>query len=146
LPQRGREWLLSARKPPQRVETLRTLHQARLDDLKSLMWLRGIDTLPPGHRNAWMFVAAITLSYLMEPQYLEREIITLGRNYAGWSEAETRSRMQAVISRAHSAAAGDKVHWRGRQRDARYRLTNEEIIFRLEIDSEEERHLKTNNL
>ena len=90
-----------------------------------------------------MFVAAVSLSYLVEAQFLEREIIALGRNCAGWSEGETRSRMQKVISNAHLAAAGEKGHWQGQQRDPRYRLTNQEIIARLEITSEEERHLKT---
>ena len=122
----------------------RTLHQARLDDLKNLMGLRhGVDKLPPGQRDRWMFVAAVSLSYLVEAQFLEREIIALGRNCAGWSEGETRSRMQKVISNAHLAAAGEKVQWQGQQRDPRYRLTNEEIIARLGITSEEERHLKT---
>jgi hypothetical protein len=124
--------------------SLRTLHKNRLDDLKSLMWLRhGEEKLPRGQRDRWMFVAAVSLSYLVVPQFLESEIIALGRNYAGWSEGETRSGMHTVISRAHSAAAGEKVHWQGQQRDPRYRLTNQDIIARLEITSEEERHLKT---
>ena len=143
---------LAARGPrmaPERREatpkgfSLRTLHQARLEDLQSLMFIRGMDKLPPGQRDAWMFVAATSLSYLVEPQVLEREIITLGIDTAGWSDAETRSRMQAVISRAHSAAAGDKVHWKGQQRDPRYQLKNQRIIDMLSITPEEERHLKT---
>jgi hypothetical protein len=90
-----------------------------------------------------MFVAAVSLSYLVEPQAFEKKVIELGRDYAGWSEGETRSRMHTVISRAHAAAGGKKVHWQGQQRDHRYRLTNQEIIARLEITSEEERCLKT---
>lgn len=107
------------------------------------MGLRGIDKLPPGKRDAWMFVAAVSLSYLVEPEFLEREIIAWGKDYAGWSEAETRSGMQAVISRTHSAAAGEKVEWNGQQRNPRYWLTNQQIIIRLEITPEEEKHLKT---
>jgi hypothetical protein len=107
------------------------------------MWLRGMDQLPPGQRDDWMFVAAVSLSNLLEPQQLERKLIALGKEYAGWSEAETRSRMQAVISRAHSAADGNKVEWNGQQRDPRYRLTNQNIIAMLGITPEEERHLKT---
>jgi hypothetical protein len=121
----------------------RTLHQARLDDLQRIMWLRGMDQLPPGQRDHWMFVAAVSLSNLLEPQQLERKLIALGKEYAGWSEAETRSRMQAVISCAHSAADGNKVEWNGQQRDPRYRLTNQNIIAMLGITPEEERHLKT---
>ena len=129
--------------PPKGFITLRTLHQARLEDLHSLMLLRGMDKLPCGQRDAWMFAAAVSLSYLVENQFLEREIIALGRDCAGWSEAETRPRMQAVISRAQSAARGDKAEWQGRQRDPRYQLKNQKIIDMLSITSEEERHLKT---
>jgi hypothetical protein len=129
--------------PPKGSTTLRTLHQARLEDLHSLMLLRGMDKLPPGQRDDWMFAATVSLSYLVENQFLEREVIALGRDCAGWSEAETRSRMQAVISRAQSAARGDKTEWQGRQRDLRYQLKNQTIIDMLSITSEEERHLKT---
>lgn len=114
-----------------------------MDDLHSLMLLRGMDKLPPGQRDAWMFAAAVSLSYLVEPQFLERKIIVLGKDYAGWSEAETRSRMQAVLSRAYSAAAGEKVQWKGQQGDSRYQLKNQRIIDMLSIAPEEERHLKT---
>ena len=123
--------------------TVATLSQARLSDLQRLVELRELDQLPPGQRDSWMFAATTSLSYLVEPQSLEREVITLGRDYAGWSEGETRSRMQAIISRAQSAALGDKTVWLGRQRDLRYRLTNQRIIEMLSITPEEERHLKT---
>jgi hypothetical protein len=120
-----------------------TLHQARLDDLKLLIELRGLDRLPPGKRDSWMFPAAVSLSYVVEPQFLETEIIALGRDYAGWSEAETRSRMQAVLSKRQAAADGETAEWMGQQRDPRYRLTNQRIIAMLRITPEEEVQLKT---
>ena len=122
--------------------TVATLSQDRLSDLQRLVELRGLDQLPPGQRNYWMFAATISLSYLVEPQVLEREIITLGRDYAGWSERETRSRMQAVISRAHAASVGDKVEWHGQQRDPRYRLKNQTIIDMLGITPSEEKEMQ----
>jgi len=89
-----------------------------------------------------MFVVATSLAKLVEPQFLEREILVLGRDYAGWSEAETRSRMQAVISRAHAASVGDKVEYNGQQRDPRYRLTNKWIINTLGITPSEEKEME----
>jgi hypothetical protein len=74
---------------------------------------------------------------------LETEIIALGRDYAGWSEAETRSRMHAVFSKRQSAADGVTAEWLGQQRDPRYRLTNRRIMAMLKITPEEEVHLKT---
>jgi hypothetical protein len=120
-----------------------SLAKDRLSDLKHLLKLRGQDKLPSGQRDAWMFVAATSLAMFIDAQDLERELILLGKEYAGWSEAETRSRMHSIISRAQSAKAGEKVQWNGQRRDTRYWLTNEEIIKRLKITQEEEQHLKT---
>jgi hypothetical protein len=121
----------------------RELHKARLSDLERLLELRGTDKLPPGKRDHWMFVVGCSMSFLMGPEALEKKLIALGSKRADWSEAETRSRMDSVISRANSAAGGEMVPWKGQQRDTRYRLTNETIIQILEITPEEEQHLET---
>ena len=89
-----------------------------------------------------MFVAATSLAKLVEPQFLEREILVLGRDYAGWSEAETRSRMQSVIARAHAASMGEKVEWNGQQRDPRFLLKNQTIIDMLGITPSEEKEMQ----
>jgi hypothetical protein len=123
--------------------TSATLAEARMHDLRYLLEIRGWDNLPPGKRDSWMFVAGVMLSYLVEARALEREIIALGRDYAGWSEGETKSRMHTVIDKAQTAATGEKVQWKGQQRHARYWLKNQSIIDRLEITPEEERYLKT---
>lgn len=125
--------------------TPRTLNQKRLNDLRQLMRLRGQDMLPPGKRDHWMFVAGVSLSYLVKPAFLERELIKLGREKADWDEAETLSRMQAVISRAQEAASvGEKKDspQQQQQRDPRYRLTNEKIISLLAITPEEEESME----
>jgi hypothetical protein len=138
-----------ARRRPERQSAdtrgfnLDTLAEARMHDLRYLLEIRGWDNLPPGQRDSWMFVAGVMLSYLVEARALEREIIALGRDYADWSEGETKSRMHTVIDKAQTAAAGEKVLWKGQQRHPRYWLKNQSIIDRLEITPEEERHLKT---
>jgi hypothetical protein len=119
-----------------------TLHQERLDDLQLLIQLRELDRLPPGQRDLWMFCAAVSLSYLLEPQAFEKKMFELGRDYAGWSEAETRSRMHTVLTKRQAAADGETAEWLGQQRDPRYRLTNQRIIAMLKITPEEEVHLK----
>ena len=70
-------------------------------------------------------------------------MIRLGKDYAGRSESETRSRMSTVIALAGEAAAGKKVEWKGRQRDPRYRLTNKKIIEEVGITPSEEAEMKT---
>jgi hypothetical protein len=142
--------LRGPRTPPERTREARkgftpaSLSKLRLNDLKLLMELRGWEKLPPGKRDYWMFVAGVCLSYLIkEPELLERELLMLGEERAGWSESETRSRMQAVLARARCAADGEPTEWRGQQRHALYYLKNETIIERLEITPEEERYLKS---
>jgi hypothetical protein len=120
-----------------------TLALGRLSDLQRLLSLRELDKLPPGQRNNWMFAAGTSLAYLVEPQFLERELIQLGKDYASWSEAETRSGMHSVIRRAQDAGAGEKVvEWEGKQRDPRYWLTTRKIIEMLGITPEEEKEMK----
>lgn len=119
-----------------------TLALGRFEDLQLLVELRGLEKLPSGQRDPWMFVAGTSLAYLVEAQSLEGELIALGREYTGWGEAETRSRMQNVISRAHATKAGEKVEWKGQQRDPLYRLTNQNIIELLGITPSEEKHMK----
>lgn len=116
----------------------RTLHEGRLRDLERLLELRGQAVLPAGERDGWMFAAACAMSYLWEPPAFERELISLGRERAGWDEDETRSRMHAVIENARSAAAGGTVEWSGQKRDPRYRLKNDSIIRDLAITPGEE--------
>jgi hypothetical protein len=119
-----------------------TLALGRLGDLQRLLSLRGIDKLPPGQRNDWMFAAGISMAQLVEPQSLERELIQLGKDYAGWSEAETKSSMHSIIRRAHDAGAGGTVEWEGKQRDPRYLITNQKILEMLRITPDEEEEMK----
>jgi len=123
--------------------TITSLHEARLEDLQRLLRLRGMEKLPPGKRDAWMFAAAASLSHLVKPQLLERELLVLGKETAGWGEGEITACMQAVISRALSAGEGGTVEWSGRLRDPRYRLKNQTIIESLEITADEEESMKT---
>ena len=122
---------------------LTTPFESRIEDLRRLLELRGMEKLPPGGRNEWMYIAAVSLSYLVAPEALEKRMIELGRKYAGWSEADTRSCISTVLSKARSAADGETLEWKGQQRGPRYWLTNEEIIRRLKITPDEERHLNT---
>jgi hypothetical protein len=114
-----------------------------MEDLLHLMELRGMEKLPPGRRDEWMFVACVLLSYLVKLEALEKRVIALGRKAADWSEDATRSCISSVLSRAHAAADGKTLEGQGQQRGTRYWLTNEQIIRRLKITPEEEVYLKT---
>jgi len=80
------------REDAQKRFTQYSLALGRLSDLQLLLKLRGLNKLPPGQRDSWIFAAATSLAYLVGAEALERELIVLGTENAGWSEAETRSR------------------------------------------------------
>jgi CRP-like cAMP-binding protein len=97
----------------------------------------------PDYRDRWMFVAGVGMSWLAVPPVLRRELYALATEIGGWTEAQARSKLSAVMSRAHAAARGERVEWAGLEWDPRYRLKNQTIIELLEITAEEERELKT---
>lgn len=120
-----------------------TLWEARLSDLQRLREIRWFGDLPPGHRDGWMFVAGVAMSWLCEPVVLQRELHALAREAASWSEREAKSRMAAVFRTSREAAAGKKVEFGGAEWDPRYRLKNQTIIEALQITAEEEREMRT---
>lgn len=128
-------------RPPEGF-TVATLWEARLSDLQRLLDLRFWRPLPPGHRDVWLFIATVAMSWLAIPQVLVREAFALAREVGGWDEREARSRLQAVLSRAFAAARGERVEWMGQQVDPRYRMRTETILEWLEITPEEQRHLQ----
>jgi AraC-like DNA-binding protein len=123
--------------------TQATLWEARLTDLQKLRELRWFGQPMPDYRDRWMFVAGVGMSWLAVPPVLRRELYALAAEIGGWTEAQARSKLSAVMSRAHAAARGERVEWAGLECDPRYRLKNQTIIELLEITPEEERELKT---
>ena len=68
-----------------------TLWAGRLDELQRLLALRWNGTLPPGQRDAWLWIASVGMSYMVPAPVLQRELITLAREVGGWSESEAKS-------------------------------------------------------
>ncbi|MDQ7850410.1 MAG: helix-turn-helix domain-containing protein, partial [Armatimonadota bacterium] len=129
-------------RPPEGF-TQATLWEARLTDLQTLLQLRWFGHLPPGHRDKWLFLAGVAMSWLAIPLVLQRELYALAHQVGGWTEAEASNRLQAVLARAHAAARGETVDWMGQAIDPRYRFRTETILEWLEITPEEQRHMRT---
>lgn len=111
-----------------------------LTDLQRLRAFRCPEgALPEGQRDAWLFVAGISMSWISPPDVLGREIIALAHEAAGWRTTETTSRMSAVIKPARRAAAGQMVTFGGHEVDSRYRMKASTIIEWLRIDPTEQR-------
>jgi hypothetical protein len=128
--------------PPQGF-TAATLWEARLSDLQRLLELRWQGALPPGHRDTWLFLAGVAMSWLAEPILLQRELFALAKQVGGWNEGTARSQMHAIFKRAHMVAQGKTVKWQGQDIDARYRFKTETILEWLDITSVEQTQLTT---
>ena len=111
----------------------RTYWVAVRGDLDRLLELRWKGKLPEGHRDAWLLIAGTALSWTCSAADLPDECRRLADEAAGWSCSETNSRLSAVFSLMQKAARGEKVAWRGKQRDPRYHFRVAEIIERLQI-------------
>lgn len=114
-----------------------TYWETVLSDLQRLRNHRWFGSLPPGQRDAWMFLAAVAVSWLTPPVVLRREIVVLARECAGWDEPEAGARLSAVLSRAHRAAKGERVSWCGQEMDPRYRFKAATMVHWLGISRDE---------
>lgn len=132
-----------ARRAPRTHFTTASLWEARLSDLQRLLDLRWWGELPPGHRDAWLFLAVNAMSWLAPPEVLMREAWALAKQAGGWDEREASSRLQAVFKRARMAAQGEAIEWQGHPVDPRYLFRTETILEWLDITPDEQREMRT---
>lgn len=131
-----------ADKPSRPAFSVASLWEGRLTDLQTLLSLRWWGELPPGQRDTWLFLAITAMSWLAEPQLLQREAWALAKQAGGWDEREASARLQAIFRRAQQAAKGEQIEWRGQSIDPRYRFRNETMIEWLGITPEEQRQMR----
>jgi hypothetical protein len=131
---------------PQKRLTAASLWETRLTDLQKLRHHRWFGPLPPGTRDTWLFLAATAMSWLSPPAVLRREVFALAQEVGGWDEREAKQRFATVLDRAHRAARGETVSWRGHNVDPRYRFKAETIVEWLEIEPAEMRQANLRSL
>ncbi|TGS40704.1 MULTISPECIES: hypothetical protein [unclassified Mesorhizobium] len=119
---------------PVHTLTTQTWAETLLTDLQRLRALRYPEgSIRSGERDKWLFCAAVAMSHLSPPAVLERELSALAMEAAGWTGAETKSRMSSALARARMAAAGTRLEHDGREVDPRYRMRSSTVIDWLEI-------------
>ena len=111
----------------------------RLDDLQALRELRWFGPLPPGHRDRWLFLASVALSWMVPAHLVRREVLHLAREALGgaWTREAVLRDMGAALRGAEAAAAGHLVEWppgSGELIDPRYRFRDQTIIDWLDVD------------
>jgi hypothetical protein len=126
---------------PARWFTGAGLWELRLAELQRLREHRWLGALPEGQRDLWMLLAGVAVGYLVPGPMVRREILALADEVTGgcWRARETLSRMGAVIARAEQAARGEKVEYRGKLVDPRYRFRTTTIVEALGVTEAEMR-------
>ena len=116
----------------------------RLEDLRTLIKLRGYERgLPPGERNKYLFLAAVFLAQSCLVADLMSELLELAGQLApDWTKADIERCAASVVSRAKSAAQGQKLMHGEHEVDPRYRFSNRGIVQWLEITQDEAKQLK----
>lgn len=117
----------------------------RLHDLRRLVELRGWGGgVPVGHRDTFVFLAASFLATARVATAFRAEVHALAREFApDWTDAEVRSCVSAVLSRAEAAARGEKVNFGGHEVDPRYRFKNDRLVEMLQVTPDEMTQLTT---
>jgi hypothetical protein len=77
--------------------------------------------VPAGHRNEFLFVTSVALSWFAAPESIEDEVVDFARLYCpDVSADEARKAASQSVARATRAAGGSKVMFAGQERDPRY--------------------------
>ena len=81
-------------------------------------WFGGI---PQGHRDQFLFLSSVALSWFAHTDTLEAELTQRARTWTpGLTLREVRDAIRPAIQRAQKAKAGETVLWQGQERDPRY--------------------------
>lgn len=121
-----------------------TLWEGRLTDLQTLRRLRWFGPLPDGHRDPWVFVGSVALTWFTYPPNIQGEITYLVRE-AGvpWGDGKTKSKMHSVLRSVKQYERGQTVSYAGYEFDPRFRFRNQTLLDWFEITPEEECQMKT---
>jgi hypothetical protein len=99
-------------------------------------WFGGI---PAGHRDQFLFLSSVALSWFAHADTLEAELTRRAQTWTpGLKVGEVRDAIQPAIQRAQKAKAGETVLWQGQARDPRYWFKRETLHGLMEplIDAE----------
>ena len=97
-------------------------------DLLKIAEYYGMSGVPTGHRNTWLYLSAVALSWFANPQSLSDELEQTAKKWTpGLNAGEIRSALKQTLERAAEAAAGNKRIWQNREVDPRYHFKRETL-------------------
>ncbi len=91
-----------------------SLWEGRLTDLQRLRRMRYGSGVMDDHRDRWLFIATTAISWLVLPEVLEVEVMSLAKEAGGWDTRRACSDLGQVLKRARRTQAGEKIEFKGR--------------------------------
>lgn len=88
--------------------------------------------IPEGHRDSWLFLYATALSWFAEPESLSYEVRAVAKSYTQGLKSEVDDVIASTLARVEASRAGEKIEWKGEQRDPRFHFTRAELLLRME--------------
>jgi hypothetical protein len=104
----------------------------------------GDGLIPKGQRDIFLFLLSMCAAWLLPCKELNAHVETLVRTHARWTGRDVRARMCSVIKRAQMSARGEKIIFRGRRVDPRYRFMGSTIAAWLDVTASEAASLHLN--
>lgn len=100
---------------------------------QDLLWMgREYGQIPEGHRDEWLFLSGVALSWFSTAEALGEEIEDAARTFtSGLRETEVSKVVKLVRKRAEAAKRGEKVTWQGKEVDPRYHFRRASLYKRL---------------
>lgn len=78
-------------------------------------------SISEGHRDQWLFLMSVSLSWFTHPEAVANEIAFVAKKYLKEEDvAEALRGMSSAIERAQLSLDGKTVMWNGKERDPRY--------------------------
>ena len=85
--------------------------------------------IPEGHRDKWLFLTLLSLSWFVPPERVKSEILKLANRYTpGLLDEDVPSKMLPVIERAEASMRGEKIVFNGKIVDPRYQFKRETLF------------------
>jgi hypothetical protein len=89
--------------------------------------------IPVGHRDEWLFLSAVALSWFTQADSLVYEIESNAKAFtSGLRSCEVEKISKLIGRKAEAAKSGEKVEWNGELVDPRYRFKRATLYERLE--------------
>lgn len=89
-------------------------------------------TIPEGHRDEWLFLVGVALSWFSSAEALRNELVSAAKTFTpGLRMPEITKVAKLIQRRAEAAGRGERVEWMGEQVDPRYRFRRSVLYSRL---------------